>query len=256
MLNLKMLDLKMFINGKWSDSVNMEKRNIINPANNEVIAEAPRASVEETRNAIEAARNAFDSGIWSNLPASERASYLFKIADKLEEKASELSELEMLNTGKPLKEAEFDIGDAVNCFRYYGGLVTKPSGQTYPVADPVQALVVREPVGVCGLIAPWNFPLLTGAWKIAPALAAGNTIVFKPAELTPITTFKLFEILEEVGIPAGVANLVTGGGSTVGNELAESEKVDMVSFTGSTTVGRSIMKAASGNIESCTRIRW
>lgn len=249
MLNLKMLDLKMFINGEWSDSVNMEKRNIINPANNEVIAEAPRASVEETRNAIDAARNAFDSGIWSNLPASERASYLFKIADKLEEKASELSELEMLNTGKPLKEAEFDIGDAVNCFRYYGGLVTKPNGQTYPVADPVQALVVREPIGVCGLIAPWNFPLLTGAWKIAPALAAGNTIVFKPAELTPITTFKLFEILEEVGIPAGVANLVTGGGSTVGNELAESEKVDMVSFTGSTTVGRSIMKAASGNIK-------
>ena len=249
MLNLKMLDLKMFINGKWSDSVNMEKRNIINPANNEVIAEAPRASVEETRNAIDAARNAFDSGIWSNLPASERASYLFKIADKLEEKASELSELEMLNTGKPLKEAEFDIGDAVSCFRYYGGLVTKPNGQTYPVADPVQGLIVREPVGVCGLIAPWNFPLLTGAWKIAPALAAGNTIVFKPSELTPITTFKLFEILEEVGIPAGVANLVTGGGSTVGNELAESEKVDMVSFTGSTTVGRSIMKAASGNIK-------
>lgn len=239
----------MFINGKWVESTNGEKRPIMNPANREVIAEAARASVDETRDAIDAARSAFDTGIWSDLPASERAAYLFKIADKLEEKAAELSELEMLNVGKPLREAEFDIADAVDCFRYYGGLVTKPNGQTYEVADPVQGFVVREPIGVCGLIAPWNFPLLTGAWKIAPALAAGNTLVFKPSEVTPITTIKLFEILEEVGIPAGVVNLVTGGGSTVGNELAESEHVDMVSFTGSTMTGRSIMKAASGNIK-------
>ncbi|TKG98514.1 aldehyde dehydrogenase family protein, partial [Peribacillus simplex] len=163
---------------------------------------------------------------------------------------SELSQLETANTGKPLKEAEFDIADAADCFRYYAGLVTKPDGQTYPVSGPVQAMVVREPVGVCGLIAPWNFPLLTGAWKIAPALAAGNTIVFKTSEVTPITTTKLFEIIEEVGIPDGVANLVMGGGVIVGNELAESDKVDMVSFTGSTSTGRSIMKAAAGNIKN------
>ena len=239
----------MFINGEWLYAADQETRPIINPANKEVIAEVTRASVEETRNAIDAARNAFDSGIWSDLPASEKASYLFEIADKLEENAAELSALEMSNVGKPLREAEFDVADAVACFRYYGDLVTKPSDQTYSVSDPVQGLIVREPVGVCGMIAPWNFPLLTGAWKIAPALAAGNTIVFKPSEITPITTVKLFEILEEVGIPAGVVNLVTGGGSTVGNELAESDKVDMISFTGSTATGRSIMKAASGNIK-------
>ncbi|MDQ0201243.1 aldehyde dehydrogenase family protein [Neobacillus ginsengisoli] len=245
-----MLKLKMFINGEWMDSLRGDKSHVVNPAIGKIMAEAPQGSREEAQMAINAARTAFDSGIWSDLPASERATYLFKIADKIEEKAAELSKLETENTGKPLKESEFDIADTVNCFRYYAGLVTKPNGQTYSVADPVQAMVIREPVGVCGLIAPWNFPLLTGAWKIAPALAAGNTLVFKPAEITPVTTYKLFEIMEEVGIPAGVANLVLGGGSTVGNEIAESQKVDLISFTGSTATGRSIMNSATGNIKN------
>ena len=232
----------MFINGEWMDSSSKQKKNIVNPANGKIIAEAPNGNAEDAKMAIDAARLAFDSGIWSDLPASERASYLYKIAEKIEENVSELSQLETANTGKPLKESEFDIADAADCFRYYAGLVTKPDGQTYPVSGPVQAMVVREPVGVCGLIAPWNFPLLTGAWKIAPALAAGNTVVFKPAGITPVTTTKLFEIIKEVGIPDGVANLVMGGGGTVGNELAESDKVDMVSFTGSTSTGRNVMK--------------
>ncbi|MBK5501710.1 aldehyde dehydrogenase family protein [Peribacillus sp. TH14] len=242
--------LKMFINGEWMDSLSKQKKNIVNPANGKIIAEAPNGNAEDARMAIDAARTAFDSGIWSDLPASERASYLFKIAEKIEEHVSELSQLETANTGKPLKESEFDIADAADCFRYYAGLVTKPDGQTYPVSGPVQAMVVREPVGVCGLIAPWNFPLLTGAWKIAPALAAGNTVVFKPAGITPVTTTKLFEIIKEVGIPDGVANLVMGGGGTVGNELAESDKVDMVSFTGSTSTGRNVMQKAAGNIKN------
>ncbi|MBS4190426.1 aldehyde dehydrogenase family protein [Bacillus sp. FJAT-49705] len=245
-----MFNLKMFINGKWMDSLSGEKSHVVNPANSKIMVEVSKGSREEAQMAINAARTAFDSGIWSDLPAAERASYLFKIADKIEEKAAELSKLETENTGKPLKESEFDIADTVDCFRYYAGLVTKPNGQAYPVADPVQAIVVREPVGVCGLIAPWNFPLLTGAWKIAPALAAGNTLVFKPAEITPVTTYKLFEIMEEVGIPAGVANLVLGGGSTVGNEISESQKVDLISFTGSTATGRSIMNSATGNIKN------
>ncbi|MDF2039239.1 aldehyde dehydrogenase family protein [Cytobacillus oceanisediminis] len=245
-----MFKLKMFINGEWMDSLNGQKSHIINPANGTIIAEAPSGNEEDAKMAIDAARRAFDSGIWSELSAFERASYLYKIADKIEENASELSKLETENTGKPLKESEFDIADTVGCFRYYAGLVTKPSGQTYHVSDPVQAMVIREPVGVCGLIAPWNFPLLTGAWKIAPALAAGNTIVFKPAEITPVTTYRLFEIIKEVGIPDGVANLVLGGGATVGNEIAESDKVDMVSFTGSTATGRSIMNSATGNIKN------
>lgn len=245
-----MMKLKMFINGEWVDSLSKEQSKIINPANGEIIAEASLGNVEEAKMAIDAARAAFDSGIWSDLPAAERASYLFKIADKIEENASELSRLESENAGKPLKEAELDVADTVDCFRYYAGLVTKPNGQTYPVSGPVQALVVREPIGVCGLIAAWNFPLLTGAWKIAPALAAGNTIVFKPSEITPITTVKLFEMIKEVGIPDGVANLVLGKGSSVGNEISESHKVDMVSFTGSTSTGRSIMKSAAGNIKN------
>lgn len=245
-----MYKLKMFINGEWKDSLNEQKSHIKNPANGTTIAEAPSGNEEDAKMAIDAARRAFDSGIWSDLSAFERASFLYKIADKIEENAVELSKLETENTGKPLKESEYDIADAAGCFRYYAGIVTKPSGQTYHVSDPVQAMVVREPVGVCGLIAPWNFPLLTGAWKIAPALAAGNTIVFKPAEITPVTTYRLFEIMKEVGIPDGVANLVLGGGATVGNEIAESDKVDMVSFTGSTSTGRSIMKSASGNIKN------
>lgn len=147
------------------------------------------------------ARTAFDSGIWSETSTAERASYLFKIADEIDKNMEELVYLETMDNGKTYREAEGDIGDAAACFRYYAGLITKPDGQTYHVADPMQAMVVREPVGVCGLIVPWNYPLLMSVWKIAPALAAGNTIVFKPSEVTPITATKLFEILEKVGIP-------------------------------------------------------
>ncbi|TCP29638.1 betaine-aldehyde dehydrogenase [Scopulibacillus darangshiensis] len=245
-----MLKLKGFTNGEWMDSLSKQHSNVINPANGMIIAEATSGNVQDARIAIDAARKAFDSGIWSDLSATERSSYLFKIAEKIEQIAPELSQLETADTGKPLKESEFDIADAADCFRYYAGLITKPDGQTYPVSDPVQAMVVREPVGVCGLIAPWNFPLLTAAWKIAPALAAGNTIVFKPSEVTPVTTTKLFEIIKEVGIPDGVANLVMGKGTIVGNEIAGSNKVDMVSFTGSTSTGREIMKKAAENVKN------
>ncbi|MFS0863997.1 aldehyde dehydrogenase family protein [Fredinandcohnia sp. 179-A 10B2 NHS] len=244
-----MQKLRMFINGEWVEAQSKKTRSIVNPANGKVIAEAAEGDAEDARIAIDVARQAFDSGIWSDLPAAERASYLFKIADKLEERADEISKLETEDNGKPHRETEFDVADAVACFRYYAGLVTKPDGQTYHVSDPMQAMVVREPVGVCGLIVPWNYPLLMGVWKIAPALAAGNTIVFKPSEVTPVTSIKLFEIIQEVGIPAGVANMVMGAGPTVGNEIAESHKVDKVSFTGGTATGRSIMKAAAGNIK-------
>jgi betaine-aldehyde dehydrogenase len=239
----------MYINGEWVDSLSGKTRKIVNPANGNVIAEAAEGDVEDAQIAIDKARMAFDSGIWSNLSAAERASYLFRIADKIEEKADELSKLETEDNGKPHRETQFDVADAAACFRYYAGLVTKPDGQTYHVSDPMQAMVVREPVGVCGLIVPWNYPLLMGVWKIAPALAAGNTIVFKPSEVTPITSIKLFEIIQEVGIPDGVANMVMGAGATVGNEIAVSDKVDKISFTGGTVTGRSIMKAAAGNIK-------
>ncbi|MGD8189894.1 aldehyde dehydrogenase family protein [Brevibacillus ginsengisoli] len=243
------MELKMHVDGEWVNALSKETRPVINPANGEVIAHAAEGGVEDAKKAIQAARVAFDSGVWSGIPAAERASYLFAIANKLEEKAEELAQLETQDNGKPLRETKFDVSDAVACFRYYAGLTTKPDGQTYHVADPMQAMVVREPVGVCGLITPWNYPLLMSVWKIAPALAAGNTIVFKPSEVTPVTAVKLFEIIEEVGVPKGVANLVMGPGATVGNEIAESHLVDMVAFTGGTVTGRSIMRAAAGNIK-------
>ncbi|MGQ8853171.1 aldehyde dehydrogenase family protein [Bacillus sp. NA_145.1] len=244
-----MLDLKMYVNGEWRESSNQEKRTIINPANGKGIAYAPEGTIEDAKYAIEVARMAFDSGIWSAKSTAERASYLFKIADEIDKNMEELVYLETMDNGKTYREAEGDIGDAAACFRYYAGLITKPDGQTYHVADPMQAMVVREPVGVCGLIVPWNYPLLMSVWKIAPALAAGNTIVFKPSEVTPITATKLFEILEKVGLPKGVANMVMGAGPIVGNEIAASNKVDMISFTGGTKTGKHIMRTAADNMK-------
>ncbi|MCX2826353.1 aldehyde dehydrogenase family protein [Bacillus pseudomycoides] len=244
-----MLDLKMYLNGEWRDSSNQEKRPIINPANGKVIAYASEGTIEDAKYAIEVARATFDSGIWSETSAAERASYLFKIADEIDKNLKELARLETMDNGKTYREAEGDIGDAAACFRYYAGLITKPDGQTYHVADPMQAMVVREPVGVCGLIVPWNYPLLMSVWKIAPALAAGNTIVFKPSEVTPITAMKLFEIIEKVELPKGVANMVMGAGPIVGNEIAASNKVDMISFTGGTKTGKHIMRTAADNMK-------
>ncbi|WP_400162684.1 aldehyde dehydrogenase family protein [Brevibacillus sp. TJ4] len=244
-----MMELNMYINGEWVHARSGKTREVLNPATGEVIALAAEGDVEDARDAIQTARQAFDSGIWSELPAAERGRYLLAIADKLEQQSEEIVRLETLDNGKPLRESAFDVADAVACFRYYAGIVTKPDGQTYHVSDPMQTLVVREPVGVCGLIVPWNYPLLMAVWKIAPALAAGNTIVFKPSEVTPVTAQKLFAIIDEVGIPKGVANMVMGAGPTVGNEIAESHLVDKVSFTGGTVTGRSIMRAAAGNIK-------
>ncbi|WP_338752785.1 aldehyde dehydrogenase family protein [Bacillus sp. FJAT-52991] len=245
----KTLDLKMHINGEWKDGSDNKTREVINPATGEVIAHAAEGTVEDARQAIAVAKATFESGVWSDLPTVERAAYLYKIADKIDEKAEELAQLETMNNGKPLREAGFDMGDAAACFRYYAGMITQPDGQTYHVADPMQAMVVREPVGVCGLIVPWNFPLLMSVWKIAPALAAGNTVVFKPSEVTPVTPTKLIEIIEEAGVPKGVINMVHGAGPVVGNEIAAHKDVDMVSFTGGTKTGKHIMKTAADTMK-------
>jgi betaine-aldehyde dehydrogenase len=160
--------------------------------------------------------------------------------------------LDTLNNGKPLREAEGDVDDAIHCFKYYAGLITKPYGGAYDVNEnfgPMHCYTIHEPVGVCAQITPWNYPLLMAAWKLAPALAAGNSVVFKPASLTPLSTIELFDIFDVVGLPPGTANLVTGSGSSVGAEFAESRDVDMVVFTGSTAVGRSIAAAAAGNLK-------
>lgn len=241
----QVIHLKMFIDGAWKEAENHETCPVYNPATGEVIAYAPRGTVQDAQAAIIAARNAFETGVWSDLSVQERAAYLRKIADKIDENAEEFTRLETMNNGKTLREAGFDVADAAACFRYYAGMITQPDGQTYHVADPMQAMAVREPVGVCGLIVPWNYPLLMSVWKIAPALAAGNTIVYKPAEVTPVTPKKLFEIFVEIGLPKGVVNLVMGPGSVVGNEIATHPEVDMVSFTGGTATGKQIMKNAA-----------
>ena len=243
---VKTLTLNMYINGEWKKAE--KQRPTVNPATGEVIGYAAEGSIEDMKTAITAAREAFDSGIWSETSASERAAILFKIADKLEEAKEELAALETMDNGKPYREAEADVEDAAACFRYYAGLITKPDGQTYSVPAPMQAMVIKEPIGVCGLIVPWNYPLLMSVWKIAPALAAGNTIVFKPSEVTPVTPTKLFEILESVGLPKGVANLVMGAGDTVGNTLIQDKRVDKISFTGGTVTGKHIMRQAAENV--------
>lgn len=242
--------LKMYIDGKWVLSSIGLTRNIINPADGSVIATVTEGTVDDVRCAVAAAKRAFYEDGWMETAPIERARLMFALADELEKNADDFARTETLDNGKSLRETTFDVSDAVACFRYYAGLATKPHGQTYDVADPMQTMVVREPIGVCGQIIPWNYPLLMSAWKLAPALAAGNTTIFKPAEITPLTAIKLFELIEKVGYPKGVANLVLGSGATVGNEIAENMDIDKVAFTGGTKTGRSIMRAAAGNIKN------
>lgn len=241
---------KMYINGEWVASCSGNSREIINPYNQEVIATAAEGSQEDAKLAVTAAREAFDKGQWANTPANERGKLVLKIAELIERDRDELAELETLDTGKTLVESKADMGDIAEVFRYFAGLADKDGGEA--IASPIpnsQSKVVREPVGVCGQITPWNYPLLQAAWKIAPALAAGNTIIIKPSEITPLTTAKVTELMEEAGFPAGVVNLVLGPGATVGNELAENVNVDLISFTGGIVTGKKIMRAASRNVK-------
>src|SRR5260221_745693 len=243
----------LFINGEWTSAVEGGPRDILNPANNQTIATVADGSARDAELAIHAARKAFDEGLWPRLRAAERASYLFKLADAIDARAQEFAVLETRNNGKPLREAKFDAADAAGCFRYYAGLITKPQGQTFEVPDPnITTMVVREPIGVCGQIIPWNYPLLMAAWKLAPGLAAGNCCILNPAEATPLTAIKLFELIAQTGFPPGSAQLVLGPGPAVGQALAASPLVDKVAFTGGTATGRKIQEAATGNLKKLT----
>lgn len=241
----------MYINGAWVNAASEKVRDIINPFNQEVIAQVAEGDAEDAKFAIAAAREAFDNGEWSDTPGAERGQKVFRIAELIERDKEELAELETLDTGKTLEESRADMEDIAGVFRYFAGLADKDGGEVIesPIPDS-QSKVVREPVGVCGQITPWNYPLLQAAWKIAPALAAGNTIVLKPSEITPLTTLKVTELMEETGFPKGVVNLVMGPGATVGNELAESHDVDLISFTGGIETGKRIMQTASGNVKN------
>ncbi len=240
----------MFINGEWVSAASGETRTIINPFNQEKIAAVPEGDETDTQAAIDAARNAFDEGSWPHTPGTERGKLVLKIAELIERDKKELAELETLDTGKTLTESYEDMCDIAEVFRYYAGLADKDGGEVIesPIPDS-KSKVVREPVGVCGQITPWNYPLLQAAWKIAPALACGNTIIVKPSEITPLTTIKVTDLIEEAGIPAGVVNLILGAGPKTGQLLAESHAVDLISFTGGVETGRKIMTAATGNFK-------
>ncbi|MBV8373677.1 MAG: aldehyde dehydrogenase family protein [Candidatus Eremiobacteraeota bacterium] len=241
--------IPMYVDGGWRTALDGGTRDLIDPSTGERIATVSEGSERDADLAIRAARKAFDEGPWSSTSAADRAALLLKVADAIDAHRVDFVRIDTLNNGTPLPECAYDAIDAANCFRYYAGLATKPHGQTFDVPAPSQSFTVREPIGVCGQIIPWNYPLLMAVWKLAPALAAGNVCVLKPAELTPLSALRLAMIFDELEFPAGVVNVVTGAGATVGHAIASSELVDKIAFTGGTKTGRSIMQAAATNLK-------
>ncbi|MGH7491146.1 MAG: aldehyde dehydrogenase family protein [bacterium] len=245
---------RMYIDGQFVGAGNDQTRNIFNPAKGEVMAQVPEATVADVERAIVAARREFDEGEWPNLAPVKRGRILLQVAQAIRARAEELARLETMNMGKPLSESEGDVADAADSFEYYGGLANKITGEVNPISGRALDFTLKEPVGVCGQIIPWNFPLMMAAWKIAPALAAGCTVILKPAEQTPLTALKLAEILDGIAeLPKGVVNMVTGEGPTAGAALVKSHDVDKIAFTGSTEVGKWILKtAAETNLKKVT----
>ncbi|MGA9527376.1 MAG: aldehyde dehydrogenase family protein [Terriglobales bacterium] len=247
---------KMLIDGKWVNSISGKTFPTYNPATGEVLVQVAEGDKADIDAAVKAARNAFDSGPWPRMTASERGKLIWKLADLLEQHVEEFATLETLDNGKPLSIARAaDVPLAADLFRYMAGWATKLEGTTIPLSVPYTpgaqylAYTLREPVGVIGQIIPWNFPLLMAAWKLGPALAAGNTVVLKPAEQTPLSALHLGDLIMEAGFPEGVVNIVPGYGETAGAALAAHDLVDKIAFTGSTEVGKLIVHAATGNLK-------
>jgi betaine-aldehyde dehydrogenase len=241
---------QLFIGGEWREPVAGGRREIRCPADGSLVTVVAEATRDDTLAAIAAARQAFDHGPWRGTQARDRGALLYRVADLIERDRSEFARAESLDTGKRLVESEYDMGDVAACFRYYAGIAGTDSGRVIDTGrDDAISRVVHEPLGVCGLITPWNYPLLQTAWKVAPALAAGNSFVLKPSELTPSTAILLMQLLDEAGLPAGTANLVLGSGAEVGAPLGEHRDVDLVSFTGSLNVGRGLMAAGAATVK-------
>jgi acyl-CoA reductase-like NAD-dependent aldehyde dehydrogenase len=238
---------KLLIGGQWREAASGGTFPTINPANGETLAQISLAEVREVDEAVEAAREAFEIGPWHTMNAEERGNLLWKLADLIDQNADELAELETLDNGKPIRiSRRGDLPAASRHFRYYAGWATKIEGTTIPVSIQNQFVyTLREPVGVVGLIIPWNFPLLMCAWKLAPALACGNTAILKPAEETPLTAIRLGELVQMAGFPDGVVNILTGPGEPTGTAITHHMGIDKVAFTGSTEVGRKIMAASA-----------
>jgi betaine-aldehyde dehydrogenase len=240
----------LFIDGQWQSAAAGGTREIRCPADGSLVAVVDEAGEADTLRALDAARRAFDSDVWSGVPAVERGALLNRVADLLERDALVVARAESNDTGKRMVEAEYDVADVVRCFRYFAGVSGTMAGRVVDTGNPSAiSRIVHEPVGVCGLITPWNYPLLQAAWKVAPALAAGNTFVLKPSELTPHTSILLMKLLDEAGLPAGVANLVLGAGAQAGAPLASHPDVDLVSFTGGVVTGRALMAAAAPTVK-------
>ena len=240
----------LFIDGKWQPAASAESRTIINPADGSTVGTVSEAGEEDTIRAIEAARKSFDSGVWSSVPAMERGKLLLKVADIIRERKDTFAAAESADTGKRLEESQADMDDIAGAFDYFGTLASHEAGRVVDPGNPdVRSRVDAEPVGVCALITPWNYPLLQVSWKVAPALAAGNSFVLKQAELTPHTAMMLLSILKEAGLPDGVGNLITGAGASCGNPLSQHPDVDMVSFTGGLVTGRLIAKNAAESVK-------
>jgi betaine-aldehyde dehydrogenase len=243
---------QLYIDGEWVPSASGKTFPVYEPSTEEVMAQVAEADSRDVDRAVHAARTAFDSGAWPSKTPQDRAQILFKLAAKVREQLAVLAEVEAVNTGKPIVEAEGDIGAVAEVFEYYAGLATKIPGQVNPVSANALSLSLREPIGVAGLIVPWNYPLLMAAWKLAPALAAGCTVILKPAEQTPLTSIMLAEWFEEVGLPPGVVNVINGFGESCGAPLVEHPLVDKIAFTGSTEVGKLITKSAANTLKRVT----
>ena len=239
----------LYINGQFIETP--EKQNIINPSTGRVIAEASLASIKEVEMALSAAREAFDHGAWPQLSLTERKEFIFRIAQGILDNAELLAALEMQNTGKPIKETTFmDIPSSAKTFEFMANnFIDYLGNEEINVSSDTRAKLIREPMGVVVLIIPWNYPLLIACWKLASALAAGNTVILKPSSLTPLTAFELAKIIHQAGFPEGVVNIINGSGAKIGETLCADKRVDMISFTGSNEIGKQILQYSSKNVK-------
>ncbi len=243
---------RLLLNNEWRAAASGKTMDVVNPATEEVIAEVASAGPEDLDAAVKAARAAFE-GPWAQLSARERGRLVRKLGDRLLERADEVSRLETLHNGKPISESRhIEIPAAAECLEYFGGWSDKVMGETIPVKGNYLTYTLREPIGVVAAIVPWNFPLLLAVWKVAPALACGNTVILKPASQTPLTALALGEIAIEVGLPPGVLNVLTGPGATLGQAIVQHPGIDKIAFTGDTSTGKSIMRGAADTLKKIT----
>jgi aldehyde dehydrogenase (NAD+) len=246
------MQTKLLIGNEWREAVSGQTMEVVNPATEEVIATVPSAGADDLDAAVQAARAAL-GGPWSALSARERGRLVRRLGERLLARADEIARLETLHNGKPISESrQIEIPAAAECFEYYGGWSDKIMGETIPVKGNYLTYTLREPIGVVAAIVPWNFPLLLAAWKVAPALACGNTVILKPASQTPLTAIALGEIAIEAGLPPGVLNVLTGPGATLGQAIVEHPGIDKIAFTGDTATGKGIMRGAAGTLKKIT----